>query len=108
MLHLFVWIQKQFISNFVLVRDTAVNFEKNDKSQRKFFCIYSDNTTNFLGANNKLKGLHDFFRNIDTVQDFLLQNQSQWKFFPPRSPHWEGIGEAAVKSAKDDSNNRGY
>lgn len=31
---------------------------------------------------------------------FLSNNEIQWKFIPPRSPHWGGIWEAAIKSAK--------
>ena len=65
--------------------------------------IYSDNATNFLGSSNHLKELYDFFRvksNIDSIETFLANNETQWKFIPPRSPHWGGIWEAAIKSAK--------
>lgn len=65
--------------------------------------IYSDNATNFLGAGNQLKELYDFFRNktsSDAIENFLASNEIQWKLIPPRSPHWGGIWEAAIKSAK--------
>lgn len=65
--------------------------------------IYTDNATNFLGARNQLKEVYDFFRNKDNsnaIQNFLALNETKWKFIPPRSPHWGGIWEAAVKSAK--------
>lgn len=65
--------------------------------------IYSDNATNFSGSSNYLKELYDFFknkRNLETVSNFLSKNQTEWKFIPPRSPHWGGLWEAAIKSAK--------
>lgn len=65
--------------------------------------IYSDNATNFSGANNNLKELFNFFRkrsNSASVVDFLSQNNTEWKFIPPRCPHWGGIWESAIKGAK--------
>lgn len=65
--------------------------------------IYSDNATNFLGARNQLKELNDFFKrgkNLNSIKEFLSSNEVQWKFIPPRSPHWGGIWEAAIKSTK--------
>lgn len=65
--------------------------------------IYSDNATNFSGSSNYLKELYDFFKNkgnLETVSNFLSKNQTEWKFIPPRSPHWGGLWEAAIKSAK--------
>ncbi|XP_031330987.1 uncharacterized protein LOC116161684 [Photinus pyralis] len=43
--------------------------------------LYSDNGTNFVGANRELKDI-------------------DWKFIPSRSPHFGGFYEAAIKSAK--------
>jgi Family of unknown function (DUF5641)/Integrase zinc binding domain/Integrase core domain len=65
--------------------------------------IYSDNATNFLGARNQLKELYNKFQDkdfTDSIQNYLSQNETQWKFIPPRSPHWGGIWEAAIKSTK--------
>ncbi|XP_057660737.1 uncharacterized protein LOC130896573 [Diorhabda carinulata] len=65
--------------------------------------IYSDNATNFLGARNQLRELYKHFQKnefSDAIQNYLTQNETQWKFIPPRSPHWGGIWEAAIKSAK--------
>lgn len=65
--------------------------------------IYSDNATNFLGAKNQLKELRDFFlrpEHTNAIKEFSAQNQIQFKFIPPRSPHWGGIWEAAIKSSK--------
>ena len=65
--------------------------------------IYSDNASNFLGAKNQLKELHDFFQKNETresVKNFATSCQITWKFIPPRSPHHGGIWEAAIKSTK--------
>lgn len=65
--------------------------------------IYSDNGTNFVGANNQLRELASFFQsqdNFDYIRTFLSQTEITWKFIPARSPHWAGLWEAAVKSAK--------
>lgn len=65
--------------------------------------IYSDNATNFQGANNKLRDIYRFFkseRNLDTIRDFLSSREINWKFIPPVSPHWGGLWESSIKSAK--------
>lgn len=65
--------------------------------------IFTDNATNFSGARNELREVYNFFRNTNNVhliEDFLSQSETSWKFIPPRSPHWGGIWEASVKSAK--------
>lgn len=65
--------------------------------------IFSDNATNFVGAKNQLKELYDFFKTkqvSDSIKAFSAQNEIKFKFIPPRSPHWGGIWEAAVKSTK--------
>lgn len=65
--------------------------------------IYSDNATNFVGARNELEKYKSLIKtNIDKneIRDFLLKNQIEWSFIPPRSPNFGGLWEAAVKSAK--------
>ncbi|XP_072400991.1 uncharacterized protein [Diabrotica undecimpunctata] len=65
--------------------------------------IFSDNGTNFVGANNQLRDLYDFFKsqsNFDNIRSYLDPNEIRWKFIPPRSPHWGGLWESAIKSAK--------
>ncbi|XP_058817668.1 uncharacterized protein LOC131680977 [Topomyia yanbarensis] len=62
--------------------------------------IYSDNGTNFVGARNKLQ---DFLRLLkdshhnDVVSKQLAKEGIQWHF----NPHFGGIWEAAVRSAKN-------
>lgn len=65
--------------------------------------IYSDNATNFVGSRNHLRELYLFFKSKKTLSDieiFLSTKEIEWKFIPPRSPHWGGLWEAAIKSAK--------
>lgn len=65
--------------------------------------IYSDNGTNFVGANKQLRELYvplnsEEFKN--NVNAFAVQKNIVWHFAPPLSPHFGGIWEAAVKSFK--------
>jgi len=57
--------------------------------------IYSDNGRNFVGAHNEM---------IKFTQTPTFQNETNhivtWKFIPPVSPHFGGIWEASIKSAK--------
>lgn len=62
--------------------------------------IYSDNGTNFVGAEKELK---EFFTNSDvhsTVTRKLGDDGISWHFLPPSAPHQGGLWEAGVKSAK--------
>lgn len=63
--------------------------------------IWSDNGTNFIGANKKLQEIHSF---INENQDNIITNTCiegiKWTFIPPRAPHFGGYWEAGVKSAK--------
>ncbi|XP_050494476.1 uncharacterized protein LOC126875568 [Bombus huntii] len=72
---------------------------------RRGFCgtIYSDNGTNFVGANNELRELRNLLQSDDhkaQVQSFLADRRIEWHFIPPNSPHFGGLWEAAVKSFK--------
>ncbi|CAK9820250.1 hypothetical protein ANTPLA_LOCUS10514 [Anthophora plagiata] len=65
--------------------------------------IYFDNGTNFIGARNELiehsRSLSDKSRNRE-ISDFLSCRGIQWHTIPPRAPHFRGLWESAVKSAK--------
>ncbi|XP_076660965.1 uncharacterized protein LOC143364560 [Halictus rubicundus] len=72
---------------------------------RRGFCVslHSDNGTNFVGAQNKLKELRELLKSDDhnqKVQTFLADKSIEWNFIPPRAPHFGGLWEAAVKSFK--------
>ncbi|XP_058984316.1 uncharacterized protein LOC131805086 [Musca domestica] len=65
--------------------------------------IYCDNATNFVGAKNSLEELSETLYS-DKAQELHLSAASskgiQFHFIPPRAPHFGGLWEAAVKSAK--------
>ena len=65
--------------------------------------IWSYDATNFVGAKNQLAELKQLFlsqHHQDIVQKECLVEGIVWTFTPPRSPHFEGLWEAAVKAAK--------
>lgn len=59
--------------------------------------IYSDCGTNFVGAAAQLKEL---VNHPDNQGRLSANIQSVWHFNPPGAPHFGGLWEAAVKSAK--------
>lgn len=65
--------------------------------------IFSDNATNFIGANRELKELLQLFlseQHNTLVFEACRQEGIEWKFIPPRSPHFGGLWESVVKQAK--------
>lgn len=66
--------------------------------------IWSDNATNFVAASRKLEDFKKFYWQEETQK--AISNwcrdvkEVTWAFVPPRSPHFNGLAEAAVKSAK--------
>ena len=65
--------------------------------------IWSDNGSNFVGAACELKELYNFLHDPKTqqaVSEYCTCQKIQWKFIPEHSPHFGGLWEAAVKSAK--------
>lgn len=65
--------------------------------------IFCDNATNFVGAKNELMDLRNAVEaenNQLAIKSMCLENGINWKYIPPRSPHFGGLWEAAVKSAK--------
>ncbi|XP_070515381.1 uncharacterized protein [Cardiocondyla obscurior] len=65
--------------------------------------IYSDNGTNFVGANNELKDLYALL-NSEQHKKLVLQYASDtkisWHFIPPAAPHFGGLWESTVKIFK--------
>lgn len=59
--------------------------------------MYSDNGTNFVGANSHLAEYRKMSINTANIQS---NNGIQWHFIPPRSPHFGGLWEAGIKSMK--------
>ena len=65
--------------------------------------IYSDNGGNFVGARGELREFYKLLEQDDTqssIVNYLLGHRVQWHASPERAPHFGGLWEAAVKSAK--------
>uniref|UniRef100_A0A2S2N7B6 Integrase catalytic domain-containing protein n=1 Tax=Schizaphis graminum TaxID=13262 RepID=A0A2S2N7B6_SCHGA len=62
--------------------------------------LHSDNGTNFVGANRELSSYFKAESGKQTVIENMTQQGVTWHFNPPSAPHFGGIWEAAVKSAK--------
>ncbi|GBM01529.1 hypothetical protein AVEN_202404-1 [Araneus ventricosus] len=62
--------------------------------------IWSDNATNFKGANAILNPLFKMCKS-STVQNFSTEEGIQWNFIPPASPNFGGLWEANIKSMKN-------
>ena len=64
--------------------------------------IYSDNGTNFVGAQSELKAMVVALNRNEELKDHVacIGEGITWKFQPPASPHWGGVHESLVKSVK--------
>lgn len=63
--------------------------------------MYSDNGTNFVGANNELRYLYSYIvKNNETISNFFVNEGIVWQFIPPSSPHFGGLWEAVIKPVK--------
>lgn len=61
--------------------------------------VLSDNGTNFVGAVRELKELVEAL-DRDKIVDSVANKGIEWRFIPPVAPHFGGVHEAMVKSAK--------
>lgn len=64
--------------------------------------MYSDNGTNFKGADTYLRDLYKFLNDdyrLKLEQEYA-ESRITWKFICPRSPHWAGAWESMVKVIK--------
>lgn len=65
--------------------------------------LYCDNATNFVGARNELADLKQKFYSQTTQSSMsrvCAEDGIEFHHIPPRSPHFGGLWESAVKSAK--------
>ncbi|XP_018394987.1 PREDICTED: uncharacterized protein LOC108773620 [Cyphomyrmex costatus] len=65
--------------------------------------IFSDNGTNFVGANRELEELRQMFKQQECKRKIIDETSAigiSWHFIPPRAPHFGGLWESAVKSFK--------
>ena len=107
---------KGYIALFVCLSTKAINLELvGDLSTESFIGalyrftgrrgkprkIWSDNATTFQGADTELKGLmRDLKPAWEAGSQFLATQGIEWAFIPPKAPHFGGLWEAGVKSAK--------
>ena len=109
---------KVYVAIFVCFATKAVHMEVVSEltteaflaALRRFFArrgyshnIYSDNATNFVGAKNQLTSLFNLLKSKEhneAVSKFLSEREINWHCIPPKSPHFGGLWEAAVKSFK--------
>ncbi|GFY19008.1 integrase catalytic domain-containing protein [Trichonephila clavipes] len=85
-----------------LTSDALIATLKRFTSRRgKCSKIYTDNATNFVGANSILKKFHKLINFPDeNLAKYFVSENIDWKFIPPKSPHFGGLWEAGVKSVK--------
>ncbi|XP_066585528.1 uncharacterized protein [Prorops nasuta] len=107
---------KGYIALFICFSTKAIHLEAvgdlssqsfiaafNRFSSRRGVCqqLYSDNGTNFRGADRELRVLFrtssDFYSKIAME---LAEKGIKWEFIPPSSPHFGGLWEAGVKATK--------
>ena len=61
--------------------------------------IFSDNGTNFLGADRELKEALKELKN-DRLLGYLAAEDIEWEFIPPAASHWAGAWERLVGVVK--------
>ncbi len=65
--------------------------------------VFSDNGTNFQGARENIRELQTLMESTATlsaISHFSTHHDIQWHHIPPRTPHFGGLWESAVKSMK--------
>ena len=61
--------------------------------------VYSDNGTNFVGAERVLK--EDLNKwNANQISDYLRQENVQWSFNPPSASHMGGVWERMIRTVR--------
>lgn len=113
-----VQCEKGYIAVFVCFATKAIHIEVvssqtseaflaafNRFTARRGRCanLYSDNGTNFVGANNVMtKEVRSYAKLFNkTISEVLANEGTQWHFIPPSSPHFGGLWESGVRSLKN-------
>ncbi|XP_013161253.1 PREDICTED: uncharacterized protein LOC106113074 [Papilio xuthus] len=108
---------KGYISLFVCMVTRAVHIEAvTDLSTKGFIAafrrftsrrghcqdLYSDNGTNFVGADKQLREMFDCAKSNlpQEIAEALTLESTTWHFIPPQSPNFGGLWEAGVRCAK--------
>ncbi|GFU51816.1 integrase catalytic domain-containing protein [Trichonephila clavipes] len=85
-----------------LTSDAIIATLKRFMSRRgKCSKIFTDNATNFVGANSQLKVFYKT-RNFpdQNLAAYFTEEGIEWNFIPPRAPRMGGLWEAGIKSVK--------
>ncbi|GFS87232.1 integrase catalytic domain-containing protein [Trichonephila clavipes] len=85
-----------------LTSDAIITTLKRFMSRReKCSNIFTDNATNFVGANSQLKAFYETLNFPDqNLEAYFTEEGIEWNFIPPRAPHMGGLWEAGIKSVK--------
>ncbi|GFV96663.1 integrase catalytic domain-containing protein [Trichonephila clavipes] len=63
--------------------------------------IFTDNATNFVGANSQLKAFYKSLNFPDqNLAAYFTEEGIEWNFIPLRAPHMGGLWETGIKSVK--------
>lgn len=89
---------KSYLAVYVCFATRAVHLElTSDLTVEKFL----ESFRRFVARRGKPHTMHsDNAKTFVAAADSLIAHGVQWKFIPPRAPHFGGLWEAAVKSAK--------
>ncbi|GFX32636.1 integrase catalytic domain-containing protein [Trichonephila clavipes] len=85
-----------------LTSDAIIATLKRFMSRRgKCSKIFTDNATNFVGANSQLKVFYKTLNFPDqNLAAYFTEEGIEWNFIPPRARHMGGLWEAGIKSVK--------
>ncbi|GFY31697.1 integrase catalytic domain-containing protein [Trichonephila clavipes] len=85
-----------------LTSDAIIATLKRFMSRRgKCSKIFTDNATNFVGANSQLKVFYKTLNFPDqNLAAYFAEEGIEWNFIPPSAPHMGGLWEAGIKSVK--------
>ncbi|XP_053685671.1 uncharacterized protein LOC128735203 [Sabethes cyaneus] len=110
--------EKAYFCVFVRFATKAVHIElASDLSTQAFLCafrrfiarrgrpahVHSDNGKNFEGAKNEMARLFNMLESPieqEKIGAFCIKEGITWHLTPPKAPHFGGLWEAAVKTAK--------
>ena len=62
--------------------------------------VISDNGSRFVGADRELRELVESFDQDRIIRESTKHHRIDWKFNPLSGPHFGGMFEALIKSAK--------
>ncbi|XP_017465261.1 PREDICTED: uncharacterized protein LOC108358442 [Rhagoletis zephyria] len=71
-------------------------------TNRRGYCqhIYSDNGTNFVGAERELRIAYERCISDDKLSSYFTDTHTTWHFNPPSAPHMGGYWEVGIKRVK--------